>query len=216
MMLATLLALLLAFVAAPAEAQIPPEWQAAAKAVIGDVEPATAQKPWTNEFWQGWRMARGWRQHNNGNIEIIFAEYLTFTELCRHPGCSGDTIDGTPYREMAAQVMALKAKEGGPYALAGDAHTWLAKLDDPTGAAAKNAEMWGKNLDTAAADVETANLYALYWLLARRQPTEAEQAATFSRFALFAQGKGWIGDRCLDISKVATLLDAPPDIESCK
>ena len=68
----------------------------------------------------------------------------------------------------------------------------------------------------AAADFATANLYALAWLLARARPTPAEQAATFARFALFVQERGWIGTRCLDISKVATVLDAPPKVETCK
>ncbi len=83
------------------------------------------------------------------------------------------------------------------------------------GAAAKNAGMWAKDLDSAAADFATGNLYALAWLLARAQPTPAEQAETFARFALFVQGKAWIGGRCLDISRVATVLDAPPRIEVC-
>jgi hypothetical protein len=52
--------------------------------------------------------------------------------------------------------------------------------------------------------------------LARAQPTAAEQAATFARFALFVQGRGWIGARCLDISRVAIVLDAPPAIEACR
>ncbi len=68
----------------------------------------------------------------------------------------------------------------------------------------------------AAADFATGHLYALYWLLARARPVQAEQAATFARFGLFVQGKGWIGAHCLDISQVATVLAAPPRIESCK
>ena len=71
-------------------------------------------------------------------------------------------------------------------------------------------------LAIAAADFATGNLYALYWMLARTRATQAEQAATFSRLALFVQQKGWIGRRCLDISRVATVIDAPPRIESCK
>ena len=82
--------------------------------------------------------------------------------------------------------------------------------------AAKNASLWAKDLDVAAADFATGNLYALAWLLARARPTPAEQADTFARFAILVQGKGWIGARCLDISKVATVLDAPPRIENCK
>ena len=210
-----LLALLLA---TRAEAQIPAEWQAAAQVVIGELERDTAQaaKPWRNELTQGWFLARAWRQHNNGNVEILLAEYLTFTALCRHPGCSGNTVEGQAYVTVAQQVRDLRAQQGGPYALAGNAHAWLAGLADPTGAAAKNAAMWSKDLDVAAADFATSNLYALTWLLARARPNPAEQAATFARFAIFVQGRAWIGPRCLDIAKVATVIDAPPKVENCK
>ena len=73
------LSLLLTAVALPARAQIPPEWQAAAQVVLGEFEQGTpmAAKPWGHELRQGWSLARAWRQHNNGNIEIILAEYLT-------------------------------------------------------------------------------------------------------------------------------------------
>jgi len=213
------LAVLLLIVACPVRAQVPPEWQAAAQVVIGELERDTPQagKPWDGrELVQGLQLARAWRQHNNGNIENTLAEYLTFTLLCRPPGCAGGTIEGQPYLAVAQQVKALKAQQGGPYALASNAHAWLAGLADPTGAAAKNAALWSKDLDVAAADFATSNIYALAWLLARARPTPAEQAATFSRFALFVQELGWIGARCLDISKVATVLDAPPKVETCK
>ncbi len=204
--------------AVPAHAQIPPEWEAAAQLVIGELEhvlPEGHGAAWSSELRQGWSLARAWRQHNNGNVEIILAEYLTFTALCRNPGCAGNTIEGRSYRDMAAQVKALRAEQRDPYTLVRNAHTWLAGLDDPSGAAAKNATLWSKDLDVAAADFATGNLYALYWLLARTRRTPAEQAASFSRFALFVQGKGWIGERCLDITKVATVLGAPPRVESC-
>jgi len=212
------LVLAIVAIASPASAQAPPDWQAAAKVVLGDLDQGTpeAARPWREETHQGWRMARAWRQHNNGNIEITFDEYLTFTALCRAPGCPEETIDGQPYASVAQQAMALKAEQGGPYGLASHAHAWLAGLADPTGAAAKNAALWSQDLDVAAADFATANLYALDWLLARARPTPAEQANTFSRFALFTQGKGWIGERCLDISRVATVIDAPPVVETCK
>jgi hypothetical protein len=213
-----ILSLLLTVFALPARAQIPPEWQAAAKVVLGEFEQGTpmADKPWGHELRQGWSMARAWRQHNNGNIEITLAEYLTFTALCRAPGCANHTIEGEPYKTVAQKVKTLRAEQGGPYALAGNAHAWLAALADPTGAAQKNAAMWGKNLDSAAADFADGNLYALTWLLARSRPTPAEQATTFARFALFVQGRAWLGPRCVDISKIATLLDAPPRVESCR
>ena len=209
--------LLLVFGAAPAAAQIPPEWQSAAQAVIGELESDTPQaaKPWGTEITQGWNLARAWRRHNNGNVEIILAEFLTFTALCRR-GCAGSTIEGQGYIAMAQQVKGLLAEQGGSYGLAANAHAWLASLPDPSGAAQKNAALWAKDLDVAAADFATGNIYALTWLLARNRPTPAEQAETFARFAIFVQGKAWIGARCLDISKVATALDAPPRIDSCK
>lgn len=201
-----------------ARAQIPPEWQAAAQVVIGEFErdsPKMAAYPWGSELRQGWSLARAWRQHNNGNVEIILAEYLTFTALCRAPGCAGSTIEGQPYVEVAQRVKALRAEQGGPYALASNAHAWLAGRADPTGAAQKNAELWSKDLDVAAADFATGNLYALTWLLARSRPTAAEQAATFARFALLVQGRAWLGTRCVDITRIATVLDAPPKVEMC-
>lgn len=203
--------------AAPAAAQIPAEWQSAAQAVIGELERETPQaaKPWGPELMQGWNLARAWRRHNNGNVEIILAEYLTFTALCRR-GCAGSTIEGQGYVAVAQQVKGLLAEQGGSYALASNAHAWLAALPDPSGAAQKNAALWAKDLDAAAADFATGNIYALTWLLARSRPTPSEQADTFARFAIFVQGKAWIGQRCLDISKVAAVLDAPPRIDSCK
>jgi hypothetical protein len=216
--MAWLFAVLMLLVALPAQAQIPPEWEAAAKVVIGDgLERDTPQaaKPWGDETRRGWSLARAWRQHNNGNVEIILAEYMTFTLLCRESGCANQTIEGQPYVAVANQVKQLLATEGNSYTLATHAHAWLAGLDDPTGAAQKNAALWGKDLDVAAADFATGNLYALTWLLAKARHTPAEQAATFARFALFVQTRAWIGTRCLDIAKVATALDAPPKVESC-
>jgi hypothetical protein len=204
--------------ATPAAANIPPEWQAAAQAVIADLERDTPQaaKPWTGaELTQGWNLARAWRKHNNGNVEIILAEYLTFTAICRQ-GCGNLTITGQNYVAMAEQVKALRNQNGGPYGVAQNAHAWLASLQDPTGAPQKNAAMWSKDLDLAAADFATGNVYGLAWLLARAKPTPQEQAETFAKFAIFVQGKAWIGARCLDISTVATVLDAPPRIDVCK
>ena len=198
-------------------AQIPAEWQAGAQAVIGELERDTPQgaKPWTGaELTQGWQMARAWRQHNNGNVEIILAEYLTFVALCRR-GCAGNTIEGKGYIAMAQQVKNLR-EQSGPYGVASTAHAWLASVPDPTGAAAKNAAMWNLDLDVAAADFATGNLYALYWLLAQSRPTPIEQADTFTRFAILVQGRAWLGTRCIDISRVALVLDAPPRIEACK
>ena len=209
MMRRLLLALLLVLAALPAQAQIPPEWEAAAKTVIGEFD--TNSKPWTQETRQGWALARAWRQHNNGNTEIILAEYLTFTALCRESGCGGNTIAGKGIAERAAEVKKVIAENGGSYGLANAAHAWLAGLDE---ASQKNAALWGKDLDAASADFATGNLYALDWLLARARPPQ-EQAAAFARLALFVQGRAWIGAHCLDITKVATVLDAPPRVETC-
>lgn len=203
---------------APAAAQIPAEWQSAAQAVIGELERDTPQaaKPWTGaELTQGWSLARAWRKHNNGNIEIILAEYLTFVALCRR-GCANSTIEGQGYVAVAEQAKALRSQNGGAYAMASNAHAWLAGLPDPSGAAQKNAALWAKDLDVASADFATSNIYALAWLLARNRPTPAEQADAFARFAIFVQGKAWLGARCIDISKVATVLDAPPRVDTCK
>jgi hypothetical protein len=197
-------------------APIPTEWQAGAQVVIGELDLATvrAAKPWGNELTQGWNLARAWRKYNNRNFEIILAEYLTFVQVCRQ-GCAGNTIEGQHYVAMAEQVRALLGAQGGPYSLAANAHAWLAALADPTGAAAKNARLWAKDLDKPASDFATGNIYALAWLLAQAQLTPADQADTFARYAIFVQGKAWIGRRCLDISRVATALDAPPRIDSC-
>lgn len=203
---------------APAAAQIPAEWQSAAQAVVGELERDTPQaaKQWSGaELTQGWNLARAWRRHNNGNIEIILAEYLMFVALCRR-GCANSTIEGQGYIGVAEQAKALRNQNGGAYAMASNAHAWLAALPDPSGAAQKNAALWDKDPNMASADFATSNIYALAWLLARNRPTPAEQADTFARFAIFVQGKAWLGARCIDITKVATVLDAPPRIDTCK
>jgi hypothetical protein len=203
---------------APAAAQIPAEWQSAAQAVVGELERDTPQaaKQWSGaELTQGWNLARAWRRHNNGNIEIILAEYLMFVALCRR-GCANSTIEGQGYVGVAEQAKALRNQNGGAYAMASNAHAWLAALPDPSGAAQKNAALWDKDPDMASADFATSNIYALAWLLARNRPTPAEQADTFARFAIFVQGRAWLGARCIDITKVATVLDAPPRIDTCK
>ncbi len=203
--------------ASPAQAQIPAEWRAAARLVIGELghEAPDARETWEAELRAGWNLARSWRLYNNHNMEIILAEFLTFTTLCHDPGCPENTIEGRAFRDVATEVKALRAQLGGSHALTRSIHAWLSGLDDPSGAAAKNAALWGKDLDQAAADLATANLYALFWVLARARKTPGEQAATFARFALFLQRKAWIGERCLDISRVATVIDAPPRVESC-
>jgi hypothetical protein len=212
-----LAAVLLLFATGTADAQIPPEWETAAQVVIDEIERDTpaAGKAWTVERREGWTLARAWRQHNNGNTEIILAEYLTFTLLCREAGCTGNRIAGKGYLERAGEVRALIGRNGGSYGLERAVHAWLAGLDDPTGAAARNAAMWSEDPDKAAADFATANIYALDWLLARTEAGQGAQAAAFARYALFVQGKAWIARRCLDISKVATLIGTPPRVGNC-
>lgn len=218
MMRCLLAAAALAFVAGPAEAQIPAEWDAAAQTVIDELERDTpeAAKPWSYERDEGWMLARAWRQHNNGNGEIILAEYLTFVMLCRESGCAGRSIEGEGYLERAREVKALIAREGGSYGLAKAAQGWLAGIDDPSGAAVKNAAMWATDPDIAAADFATGNIYALDWILARLRQRPAEQATAFARLALFVQGKAWIGKRCLDITRVAVVIGRPPAVGSCQ
>jgi len=208
---------MLLFAPAQGWAQIPPEWESAAQVVIGNLERDTPDfaKAWTRERRDGWTLARAWRQHNNGNTEIILAEYLTFTLLCRETGCAGNTIAGKSYVERAGEVKAVIARHGGSYGLEKAIRAWLAGVSDPTGAAGRNAAMWGTDPDVPAADFATGNIYALDWLLAQAQPSQISQAAAFARLALFVQGKAWIGERCLDISKVATAVGRPPDVENC-
>jgi hypothetical protein len=210
------LLLIVGFGSSAHASSIPPEWQAGAQVVVSELERDTSltAKPWTHELTQGWNLARAWRLRNNGNVEITLAEYLTFVALCRQ-GCADNSIEGQPYTAVAQQVKSLRLQQGSPYGVARSAHDWLVTLADQTGAARKDAELWSKDLNVAAADFATSNLYALDWLIARQRPTAAEQAATFTRLAILVQGKGWVGARCLDISKVATVLDAPPRIESC-
>ena len=77
---------------------------------------------------------------------------------------------------MAEQMKALRVEHGGPYALAANAHAWLAGLPDPTRSAArKNAALWAKDLDVASADFATGNLYALA-LAAGPHPADAGRA----------------------------------------
>src|SRR5215471_20297864 len=89
---------------------IPSEWQAAAQVVVSELERDTplAAKPWSHELTQGWNLARTWRRHNNKNVEIILAEYLTFVALCRQ-GCAGNTIEGKGYVAVAEQVKSMRA-----------------------------------------------------------------------------------------------------------
>ena len=89
--LRAILLLILLGTATPAAAQIPPEWQAAAQAVIGELERDTPQaaKPWTGaELTQGWNLARAWRRHlsehahrRGAGVEVLEAALRQIPEV---------------------------------------------------------------------------------------------------------------------------------------
>ncbi|HKU98576.1 MAG TPA: hypothetical protein VJR58_25005 [Vineibacter sp.] len=209
---------LLAFLATPTLAQMPPEWPGAARAVLAELEKGStlAERPFKDEARQGWTLARKWRLHNNRNTEIVMAEYLAMVTLCRWSGCTKDTVAGKSIPARAADVKAEKKRFADAYAMVDASFAWLNELAGPgTESAKKNAALWAKDKDISAADFAVSNIYALGWLLAREQPDAARQAAMMSYFGLYVNEKAWIGERCLDISKIATILDAPPKVESC-
>jgi len=211
-------AFLLALNTTPSPAQMPAEWPGAARAVLGELEKGSslADRPFKDEARQGWTLARKWRLHNNRNTEIVMAEYLAMVTLCRWSGCAKDTVAGKSIPARATDVKAEKKRYGDPYAMVDASFAWLNELTGPgTESAKKNATLWAKDKDMAAADFAVSNIYALGWLLAREQPDAARQAAMMSYFGLFVNEKAWIGERCLDISKIAKILDAPPKVENC-
>ena len=204
--------------ALPARAQIPPEWQAAAQVVIGEFErdaPQMAAYPWGSELRQGWSLARAWRKHNNGNIEIILAEYLTFTALCRAPGCAGSTIEGQPYVGMAQRVKALHAEQGNPYCAGGKCPCLAGwpRRSDRGGAEERRAVEQGSRRGGGRLRHRQPLCAGL---AARPHATDAGRAGDDLRPLRAARaGPGWLGARCVDITKIATVLDAPPKVESC-
>jgi hypothetical protein len=172
-----------------AQAAMPPEWPRAAGAVLDVIEkgtPLEGRPRANNLYWRGWDMARKWRLANNNNTEIIFAEYLSWVQICRTMGCEGDTVGGKPYRNAAAEVRAERTRSGG---------------QDP---AVETIYRW------------TEQLFVLGWLVAQQQPLVDDKLNTMARFGLFAHGLGWIGDRCLDIRRIAAVLDGEPRVEACK
>jgi hypothetical protein len=210
--------------AGAARAQMPAEWPKAAGAVLDAIEKDTPLmgKPRANTlYWRGWDMARKWRQLNNRNTEITFAEYLSWVQICRTLGCEKDTLGGKPYRTAAAEVKTEKAKLGSDDRAVEAAYHWTETVGTQTsGASAKaakaNAALWRKNRDEVAGDFATSNIFVLGWLVAQQQPSPEGRVDTIARFGLFAHGLGWIGERCLDISRVASVLDGEPKIEACK
>jgi hypothetical protein len=202
----------------PAMAQIPPEWPAAARAVLGELEKGSpmADRPFKDESRLGWRLARKWRLHNNRNVAIELGEYLAMVTLCRWSGCARDAVAGRTIAQRADQVKAEKKKHADDYATVDASLAWLNGLEGPgTEPARKNAALWGQDKNPAAADFAMSNLYVLGWILAREQPDPARQAAMMGIFGLYVYGKGWYGEQCLDITKVAAVLDAPPTVGRC-
>ena len=209
----------------PALAQTPPaEWREAANALFARLDQVSAPAgtvvqapPPGPEIRSGYLLARRWRQHNNGNTENILAEYLGFVQLCRRPGCAGDAIGGKGYLAWAQEVRAERGRYGTADALVQAIHTWLERIVPAAGEDAKrNLALFRADLDGAAADFATTNIYALGWLVSRQLPDPAAQAAFFARFGLFVHGKAWIAGRCVDITRIASVLDKPPTIATCK
>jgi len=203
----------------PAMAQVPPEWPAAARAVLAELEKDTplAARPFKEEVRQGGVLARKWRLHTNRSSEVVIAEYLAMVTLCRWSGCAKDLIAGKTIAARGADVKAEKERNGGADGTVDAALRWLNGLAGPgTEAAKKNAALWAADKDTAAGDNAVSNIYTLGWLLAREQPEATRQADMMSIFGIYVHGKGWFRDRCLDISKVATVVGAPPKVEGCR
>ena len=203
---------------------MPAEWPKAAGAVLDIVEkdtPLMGRPRPNNLYWRGWDMARKWRQLNNRNTEITFAEYLSWVQICRTMGCEHDTLGGKPYRTAANEVKTEKMRLGGQDAATEAAYRWTETVGtQATGASAKaakaNAELWRKNSGEVAGDFATSNVFMLGWLVAQHQPSPEGRVDTIARFGLFAHGMGWIGERCFDITRVAATLDGEPKIEACK
>jgi hypothetical protein len=221
---AIIAAMIVACGAGATQAQMPAEWPKAAGAVLDAIEkgtPLEGRPRANNLYWRGWDTARKWRLANNNNTEIIFAEYLAWVQICRTMGCEGDTVGGKPYRNAAAKVRAEKARSGGQDPVVEAAYRWTESFGaQATGTSAKaakaNAQLWGKNRDEVAGDFATTNIFVLGWLVAQQQPSIEGKVDTLARFGLFAHGLGWIGDRCLDIRRVAAVLDGEPKVEACK
>jgi hypothetical protein len=212
-------ALMTLSLAAPTRAQIPPEWPEAARAVLSELERGTplAERPFKDEGRQGWTLARKWRLHNNRNTEIVLPEYLAMATLCRWSGCAQDLVAGKSIAARSAEVLGEKGRYADAYGMVDASFAWLNGLSGPgTEPAKKNAAMWAKDKDAAAADFAISNIYTLGWVLAREQPDPARQASMLGIFGLYVNGKAWIGERCLDITKLAVVLDAPQTVAFCK
>ena len=210
--------------ALPAAGQTAPvEWRTAAAALMPRLDAlelpagAASPRPIGHELSAGYLLARKWRQHNNGNTENILAEYLAFVQACRTPGCAGDLIGGKGYLAWAQEVRADRARYGSAEAHVQAINDWLEKLAPAAGDdARRNLALFRADLDQAAADFATANIYSLGWLLARMRLDPPAQARAFARYGLFVYGQAWIGGTCLDIRQIAAVLDAPPKIETCR
>lgn len=221
---AIIAAVIVACAGGTAQANMPPEWPKAASAVLDAIEKSTpleGRARANNLYWRGWGMARKWRQLNNGNTEITFAEFLSWVQICRTIGCTGDTVGGKPYRNVAAEVKAEKMRNGGQDPAVEVVYRWAESIGaQAAGASAKaakaNAELWGRNRGEVAGDFATSNIFVLGWLVAQQEPSIEGKVDTLARFGLFAHGLGWIGERCLDIGRIAAVLDGEPRVEACK
>lgn len=220
-----LAAVVLVLATVPAHAQnAPAEWRGAAAALFPHLDSleapagAAAQpRPIGQEINTGYWLARRWRQHNNGNTENILAEYLAFVQLCRVPGCNGDAIGGKGYLAWAQEVRGERSRYGSADGHVQAIHAWLEQIAPAAGEPARrNLALFRQDLDQAAADFATVNIYSLGWLIARGRPDPATQAATFARFGLFVHGKAWIGTQCVDITRIAAMIDGPPRIGTCR
>lgn len=214
----------MACAAGAVQAQMPAEWPKAAGAILDIVEkdtPLMGTPRASSLYWRGWDMARKWRQHNNRNTEITFAEYMSWVQICRTMGCEKDTMGGKPYRTAATEVTAERMRSGGQDPAVEAAYRWTESVGaQASGASAKaakaNAALWRKNSGEVAGDFATTNIFLLGWLIAQQQPSIEGKVDALARFGLFAHGVGWIGERCFDITRVAAVLDGEPKIEACK
>lgn len=202
----------------------PAEWRAAAAALFLHLDSLEAPggvvaqpRPLGAEISSGYAMARRWRLHNNGNTENILAEYLSFVQLCRVPGCSGDVIGGKSYLAWAQEVRAERARYGSAEAHVQAIHGWLDSIAPAAGENARRNLAWfRRDPDQAAADFATVNIYSLGWIISRSQADPLTQAASFARFGLFVYGRAWIGGGCVDITRIAAVIDGPPVIAVCR
>jgi len=166
----------------------------------------------------GWNLARLWRRYNNRKYRDHPGGIPRLCGGVPPRACAGHTIEGQDYRtaaetdEGAARRAWRTLRAGRQMRTAG----WR-NLPRSDGSRPQRMPSCGARISTRAAGRLRPPATSMRWpgcwpALSRRPP---RQAATFRAcFALFVQGRGWIGRAaCLDISKVAMVLDTPPRIE---